>query len=82
MADCERVPTEVIDAALRGAESIRRFYLAGGGSEDDLRTDISYVAEAVLDALAVVAVPTSSRKRVVSTPAYAGPERRRPSRRP
>lgn len=73
--DSDRVPTELIDAAVAACGPIRRFYLAGGGSEGDLRTDLSYVCEAFLEALLqqAPAPMTRRRPRVAS---YVGPERR------
>lgn len=83
MAECARVPSQLTDAALAASPMIERFYRLGGGSEDDLRTDMSYAIEAVLDRLVNSNAPSPPRPRgrsllrVVSTPAYTGPERRR-----
>lgn len=86
MAECSRVPSRLTDAALEAGPMIERFYLRGGGSSDDLRTDMSYVIEAVLDTLVGSTPPPPPRTRrrgrswlrAISSPGYVGPDRRRP----
>jgi len=87
VAECDRVPSQLTDAAIAASAMIEHYYLAGGGSAKDLRTDVSYLVEAVLETLVGSTAPPPPRLRrrtawskVISTPRYAGPERRRSDR--
>ena len=74
--DSDRVSPELTDAAVSAAGPIERFYVRGGGSASDLRTDLSYVVEAVLDFLVSNApAPVTARRRLRGG-SYTGPERR------
>lgn len=74
------VPVEVVNAAIAASPMLERFYLEGGGSPQDFRTDVS----AALAAVRYVAVPVDHGlakvidlvdRRTTDQP-FAGPDRR------
>lgn len=76
-----RVQPIVLDVAERAATSIRRFYVAGGGSTSDFRTDLASVIEAVLTFGELQPHVLERTPRVVETSSYTGPDRRRTGKR-
>lgn len=75
------VPSELTTAAIAASPSLEHFYLQGGGSASDLRTDISYA----LAAVRLVTVPLDKCvgrvidlvDRRCENHAFRGPDRRR-----
>ena len=76
MANDHRVPPILLDVAEHAATMIRRFYVAGGGSEKDLRTDLGDVVHAVLGHVREHPCLLVQAPLVIETATYKGPDRR------
>lgn len=83
MSEHPSVAPGLVDVALAESPCLERFYLLGGGSSADLRTDLSHALAAVLTAGSTASTPvidlTERRlgERRQAQVAFTGPERRR-----
>lgn len=83
MSEHRNVPARLVDAALEASPMLERFYVAGGGSKDDLRTDLSHALAAAILFGSTGGTPWSDdlagkrEERRLAQRAYTGPDRRR-----